>query len=99
MFVDVLVCTAITLDAGVQFYEAYAAANDNGRLMVGGISPGGSIGAAGGWLAGGGHSLFSPSYGLGKVLVDDPTEHRADRPMKASITLWKYLSCFRQVNT
>jgi hypothetical protein len=34
---------------------------------VGGISSGGSVGAAGGWLLGGGHSALSPNYGLGIV--------------------------------
>ena len=38
--------------------------------MVGGISVGGSIGSSGGWLAGGGHSALSPSYGLGKIPGD-----------------------------
>ncbi|KAG6326121.1 hypothetical protein ID866_12968, partial [Astraeus odoratus] len=62
---------ALTIGAGVQWYEAYAAANDSGRSVVGGMSPGASIGAAGGWLQGGGHSALSPSYGLG---VDNAIE-------------------------
>jgi len=60
---------AVTLGAGVQWNEAYAAVNNYGRIMVGGI--GGSIGSSGGWLAGGGHSVLSPSYGLG---VDNAIE-------------------------
>ncbi|KAF8834784.1 FAD-binding domain-containing protein [Paxillus ammoniavirescens] len=56
---------AVTLGGGVQWHEAYDAVNQYGRMMVGGISAGGSIGAAGGWLAGGGHSALSPTYGLG----------------------------------
>lgn len=67
---------AVTLGAGVQWHEAYAAVNAHGRLMVGGISAGGSVGAAGGWLSGGGHSLLSPSYGLGNVLVDEPSDRQ-----------------------
>ena len=65
----------MTLGAGVQWYEAYTVVNEHGRIMIGGISPGGSVGAAGGWPAGGGHSFLSPwpSYGLGKFLVIDPT--------------------------
>ncbi|KAH0838842.1 hypothetical protein J3R83DRAFT_7252 [Lanmaoa asiatica] len=43
----------VTLAAGVQWHEAYTAVNDYGRLMVGGISVGGSVGSSGGWLAGG----------------------------------------------
>ena len=35
------------------------------RTLVGGHAAGGSVGAAGGWLMGGGHSALSPSYGLG----------------------------------
>jgi len=62
---------AVTLAAGVQWDEAYAAVNNYGRLMVGGFSVGGSIGSSGGWLAGGGHSALSPSYGLG---VDNALE-------------------------
>ncbi|KAI5994875.1 hypothetical protein EDC04DRAFT_2613108 [Pisolithus marmoratus] len=56
---------ALTVDAGVQWHEAYDAANQNGRMMVGAVGPDGSIGAAGGWLQGGGHSSLSPTYGLG----------------------------------
>ncbi|KAH7921689.1 FAD-binding domain-containing protein [Leucogyrophana mollusca] len=62
---------AITLGAGVQWHEAYAAANAQGRIMVGGASAGGSVGAAGGWVLGGGHSALSPTYGLG---VDNVVE-------------------------
>ncbi|ESK88031.1 fad binding domain-containing protein [Moniliophthora roreri MCA 2997] len=56
---------ALTLGAGVQWHEAYDAAEQNGRVVVGGISAGGSVGAAGGWALGGGHSALAPSYGLG----------------------------------
>ncbi|KAI0711903.1 hypothetical protein C8T65DRAFT_739364 [Cerioporus squamosus] len=56
---------AITLGAGVQWHEAYAAANASGRTLVGGTSIGGSVGAAGGWLQGRGHSSLSASFGLG----------------------------------
>ncbi|KAI0329054.1 FAD-binding domain-containing protein [Cubamyces sp. BRFM 1775] len=56
---------AMTLGAGVQWHEAYAVANASGRTIVGGVSDGGSVGAAGGWLLGGGHSALSPAYGLG----------------------------------
>jgi hypothetical protein len=41
-------------------------------FIVGGISPRGSVGAAGGWLQGGGHSVMSPNYGLG--MQDSPLE-------------------------
>ncbi|KAK1230625.1 hypothetical protein PQX77_006277, partial [Marasmius sp. AFHP31] len=56
---------ALTLGAGVQWREAYSAAQRNNRYVVGGISDDGSVGAAGGWIGGGGHSALSPKYGLG----------------------------------
>ncbi|KIJ63201.1 hypothetical protein HYDPIDRAFT_93112 [Hydnomerulius pinastri MD-312] len=62
---------AITLGAGVQWHEAYDAINRYGRMMVGGASDGGSVGAAGGWILGGGHSALAPTYGLG---VDNVVE-------------------------
>ena len=57
----------MTLGAGVQWHEAYAAVNSYGRLVVGGASVGGSVGSSGGWLAGGGHSALSPTHGLGMI--------------------------------
>ena len=51
-----------TFGAGVQWFEAYEAAKQRGRVVVGGFSLRGS---AGGWLAGGGHSALAPNYGLG----------------------------------
>ncbi|KAI0749530.1 FAD-binding domain-containing protein [Daedaleopsis nitida] len=56
---------ALTIGSGVQWHEAYDAANEAGRILVGGASAGGSVGASGGWIQGGGHSALSPSYGLG----------------------------------
>lgn len=64
---------AMTLGAGVQWHEAYDAVQAQGRVLVGGLSAGGSVGAAGGWAMGGGHSTIAPAYGLGKIqtfLVD-----------------------------
>ena len=55
-----------TFGAGVQWFEAYEVAKEHNRVIVGGFSARGSLGAAGGWLAGGGHSAISPNYGLGK---------------------------------
>ena len=54
-----------TFGAGVQWFEAYEAAKQHKVVLVGGISLRGSVGAAGGWLQGGGHSAISPNYGLG----------------------------------
>ncbi|GJE86133.1 FAD-binding domain-containing protein [Phanerochaete sordida] len=61
----------MTLGAGVQWQDAYDAAFARGRNIVGGISYGGSVGAAGGWVQGGGHSIIAPLYGLG---VDNVVE-------------------------
>ena len=55
---------AFTFGAGVQWIEAYQAARQQNRAIVGAAIQ--SIGAAGGWLAGGGHSAIASSYGLGK---------------------------------
>ena len=62
-------CLALTLGAGVQWHEAYDAAQQKGRFIVGGISPGASVGAAGGWVMGGGHSVTSPKFGLGAPCI------------------------------
>ena len=59
---------AVIMGAGVQWHEAYDSAYQQGRFIVGGISLGGSVGAAGGWVMGGGHSAFSPKFGLGTVI-------------------------------
>ena len=67
-----------TFGAGVQWHEAYEAAKQHSRVLVGGISSGGSIGSAGGWLQGGGHSIMSTNYGLGMqnpYLVIKPRSH------------------------
>jgi len=58
----------------VQWYEAYAAAKQRNRVIVGGLSLRGSVGAAGGWVLGGGHSAIAPSYGLGTPNSPNPTE-------------------------
>lgn len=49
----------------MQWAAAYAAAATHNRILVGGISGGGSVGSAGGWPSGGGHSFLAPNYGLG----------------------------------
>jgi hypothetical protein len=59
----------ITVEAGVQWHDAYNVAHSHGRTLVGGVAAGGSVGAAGGWLLGGGYSLISPHLGLGKFIL------------------------------
>ncbi|KAK7057873.1 FAD-binding domain-containing protein [Favolaschia claudopus] len=54
---------AITVGAGVTFEQVYKFADDNDVMFIGGYAS--TIGASGGWLMGGGHSVLSPVYGLG----------------------------------
>jgi len=54
---------AIKMGAGVQAWEAYEAASANGVRVVGGTCP--TVGLAGGYTQGGGHSTLSSLYGLG----------------------------------
>ena len=54
---------AITMGAGVQGIEAYEAADRAGLHVVGGECP--TVGIAGGYTQGGGHSALSSRYGLG----------------------------------
>jgi hypothetical protein len=61
--------SALTLGAGVQWGGAYEAARANNRFVIGGLSAEGSVGAAGGWILGGGHSVLSARHGLGKYSI------------------------------
>ncbi len=54
---------AIKLGAGVEGFEAYQAANATGHRIVGGGCP--TVGIAGGYSQGGGHSLISSEHGMG----------------------------------
>ncbi len=53
---------AIKLCAGVQAYEAYAAAASGGLRVTGGFCP--TVGLAGGYVQGGGHGPLEGKYGL-----------------------------------
>lgn len=53
----------VTMEAGVQWGEAYAFAEANNITIVGGTDK--AVGAVGGWLQGGGHGGLSNTYGLG----------------------------------
>ena len=64
--------SVLTFGAGVQWFEAYEAAKQHNRAIVGGASQ--SVGAAGGWLTGGGHSALAPNYGLGTQIPPLGTE-------------------------
>ena len=63
---------AVTLGAGVQWTEAYTAVHARGKTIVGGISTNGTVGAAGGWILGGGHSALTPTFGFGEEAFDIP---------------------------
>ncbi|KGO72709.1 FAD linked oxidase, N-terminal [Penicillium italicum] len=54
---------ALKLGAGVVTSAAYEAANQHGLRIVGGDCP--SVGIAGGFTQGGGHSILSSQYGMG----------------------------------
>ncbi|KDQ14469.1 hypothetical protein BOTBODRAFT_32595 [Botryobasidium botryosum FD-172 SS1] len=54
---------AVTVASGEHFIDVYKAADEHGCTVVGGSST--SVGGAGGWILGGGHSFMSPVYGLG----------------------------------
>lgn len=69
---------SFTLESGVQLTEAYAASDAQNHVLVGGSSPGGSVGSAGGWVSGGGHSALAPNYGLGNLLSVSSSLLRAD---------------------
>ncbi|KAF8886854.1 hypothetical protein CPB84DRAFT_1787219 [Gymnopilus junonius] len=55
--------SAVTYAAGSQFQEVYQFAYDHNLTLVGGSDQ--SVGAAGGWHQGGGHSPLSPTLGMG----------------------------------
>ncbi|KAL3438151.1 hypothetical protein BDV09DRAFT_206043 [Aspergillus tetrazonus] len=71
----------ITVGAGQQFGGVYDWAHANGYRVVGGTYAG--VGMAGGWLAGGGHSMLSPELGLG---VDNVQQIRAVLPNGEYVT-------------
>ncbi|EPQ55138.1 FAD-binding domain-containing protein [Gloeophyllum trabeum ATCC 11539] len=78
---------AVTIGSSVQWFEVYAAANARNVFVPGGFSPDGTVGAAAGWVLGGGHSVLSPFYGLG---VDNVLQFTAITPTGQSVTLNKY---------
>ncbi|PPQ89860.1 hypothetical protein CVT25_004758 [Psilocybe cyanescens] len=55
--------SALTFGAGTQFYDISDFTEKHGLQMVSGSDQ--SVGAAGGWAQGGGHSPLTPTYGMG----------------------------------
>ncbi|PFH45424.1 hypothetical protein AMATHDRAFT_71699 [Amanita thiersii Skay4041] len=66
---------AVTMGAGIQWMDAYAFADKNNITLVGGSDR--SVGAAGGWLQGGGHGALTNTMGLG---VDRVLEYKVVTP-------------------
>lgn len=64
--------TVITFGAGQQFDGIYQFAQKHNLNVIGGSSA--TVGAAGGWITGGGHSAQSVTLGLG---VDNVQQLRA----------------------
>ncbi|KAI0449063.1 putative isoamyl alcohol oxidase [Xylaria acuta] len=53
---------AVTLRSGTQGFQAYEYAHKNGYRIIGGECP--TVGIAGGYTTGGGHSILSSKYGM-----------------------------------
>jgi len=81
------VMPAFTFGAGIQWIEAYEAARQHNRAIVGAAIQ--SVGAAGGWLAGGGHSAIASNYGLGTPNSPGETESHSPVVLQAWTTYWK----------
>ncbi|PWY82171.1 FAD-binding domain-containing protein [Aspergillus heteromorphus CBS 117.55] len=71
----------ITFGAGQQFEGIYEFAHEHNYRVVGGTSN--SVGAAGGWITGGGHSMLSNELGLG---VDNVQQLKAVLPNGTYVT-------------
>ena len=76
-----------TFEAGVQWFEAYQAVKQHNRAIIGASSQG--VGAAGGWLAGGGHSILTPNYGLGAPNSPVRTKSYPLTVFQAWTTYWR----------
>ncbi|OAG40581.1 hypothetical protein AYO21_05282 [Fonsecaea monophora] len=77
--------TAVTLQAGEQWLDVYRAAAEQHVIVVGGHAR--TVGAAGGWLTGGGHSAWSNLYGLG---VDNVLEIKLVNAQGEHVTINQY---------
>ena len=71
----------VTFGAGQQWDGIYKFADANNVTVPGGSSS--TVGAAGGWISGGGHSALSPAYGLG---VDNTRQLRVVLPNGTYVT-------------
>jgi FAD/FMN-containing dehydrogenase len=71
----------VTFGAGQQFDGIYKFAEANKVTVLGGSSA--TVGAAGGWITGGGHGMLSPVFGLG---VDNVQQFHVVLPNGTSVT-------------
>ncbi|KAL4940755.1 hypothetical protein BDV06DRAFT_213210 [Aspergillus oleicola] len=71
----------ITFGAGQRFAGIYAFAHEHNYRVVGGTSN--TVGAAGGWITGGGHSMISNELGMG---VDNVQQLKAVLPNGTYVT-------------
>lgn len=76
---------AVTLQAGEQWLDVYRDATAHQRIVVGGSAR--TVGAAGGYLLGGGHSPWSYHYGLA---VDNLLEMSIVTPSGRFVTINEY---------
>ncbi|KDQ63022.1 hypothetical protein JAAARDRAFT_120376 [Jaapia argillacea MUCL 33604] len=67
--------TAMTVGAGMGWADVYQYADANNFTAIGGYHQ--TIGASGGWIMGGGHSVLTPVFGLG---VDRALEFKIVTP-------------------
>ncbi|KAH8920933.1 FAD-binding domain-containing protein [Atractiella rhizophila] len=89
---------AVTVGAGVQFIDLYAAANEQNVVVIGGGCDSVSVS---GWALGGGHSRYSVHYGLGvdnllEFEIVTPTGQLMTVNEKQNTDLW-WASCFEVV--
>ncbi|KAK5125086.1 hypothetical protein LTR08_005448 [Meristemomyces frigidus] len=75
------VADGVTLGAGHNFIDAYEFAEANNITVVGGSAR--TVGAAGGWLSGGGHGALSNTLGMG---VDNVLQIKAVLPNGTYVT-------------
>ncbi|KAK1249091.1 hypothetical protein MKX07_002607 [Trichoderma sp. CBMAI-0711] len=71
----------VTYGAGQIDTYLYDSLNGTGYLTVAGSCP--TVGPSGGWIAGGGHSIFAPVYGLG---VDNAIQMKVVLPNGTFVT-------------
>ncbi|KAF8904749.1 hypothetical protein CPB84DRAFT_1772742 [Gymnopilus junonius] len=80
---------AVTMGTGISWNTAYSESNKHNRSLPGGLSPYGTVGAAGGWQLGGGHSALSRYFGLG---VDNALQFTVVLPNGTYVTANQFIN-------